>query len=221
MDAFYFIFSRFKKIKSKKGFLSFNFYLSIFLITFSLTAIILTDSFTQGYKNEIFSKFTSLNSDFKITSSDNSSIDFDGFISIVNDLSLIKEEIIYTPYIEKSAIIFSENQILSNPSQTYKQREGVYVFGVEESFLSDNFLINKYFKSKNFIFSDSSIIIGDYLSKKINKGVNDQIQLLFFDNSSNSFIAKKFIIHNIYKTQTQTDEHQWISVKLVLRCVSS
>ena len=206
MDAFYFIFSRFKKLKSKKGFLSFNFYLSIFLITFSLAAIILTDSFTQGYKNEIFSKFTSLNSDFKITNSDNSSIDFDGFMSISNDLSLIKEEIIYTPYIEKAAIIFSENQILSNPNQTYKQREGVYVFGVEKSFLSDNFLINKYFKSKNFIFSDSSIIIGDYLSKKINKRINDKIELLFFDNSSNNFIAKKLIIHNIYKTQTQTDE---------------
>ena len=56
MDAFYFIFSRFKKLKSKKGFLSFNFYLSISLISFSLIAIILTDSFTQGYKNEIFSK---------------------------------------------------------------------------------------------------------------------------------------------------------------------
>ena len=111
MDAFYFIFSRFKKLRSKKDFLSFNFYLSIFLITFSLIAIILTDSFTQGYKNEIFSKFSSLNSDFKITNSDNSSIDFDGFVSISNDLSLIKEEIIYTPYIEKAAIIFSENQI--------------------------------------------------------------------------------------------------------------
>ena len=206
MDAFYFIFSRFKKLRSKKDFLSFNFYLSIFLITFSLIAIILTDSFTQGYKNEIFSKFSSLNSDFKITNSDNSSIDFDGFVSISNDLSLIKEEIIYTPYIEKAAIIFSENQISSNPNQTYKQREGVYVFGIEESFLSDNFLINKYFKNKDFIFSDNSIIIGDYLSKKINKRINDEIELLFFDNSSNSFIARKLIIHNIYKTQTQTDE---------------
>ena len=112
MDAFYFIFSRFKKLKSKKGFLSFNFYLSIFLISFSLVAIILTDSFTQGNKNEIFSKFTSLNSDFKITSSDNSSIDFDGFISIVNDLSLIKEEIIYSPYIDNIWYINLLNNII-------------------------------------------------------------------------------------------------------------
>ena len=67
MNSFYFIFSRFKKLKSKKGFLSFNFYLSISLISFSLIAIILTDSFTQGYKTEIFSKLNSLNPDFKIT----------------------------------------------------------------------------------------------------------------------------------------------------------
>ena len=67
MNAFYFIFSRFKKLKSKKGFLSFNFYLSICLISFSLIAIILTDSLTQGYKNSIFSKLNSVNPDFKIT----------------------------------------------------------------------------------------------------------------------------------------------------------
>ena len=45
MNAFYFIFSRFKKLKSKKGFLSFNFYLSVCLITFSFIAIVLTDSY--------------------------------------------------------------------------------------------------------------------------------------------------------------------------------
>ena len=67
MSAFYFIFSRFKKLKSKKGFLSFNFYLSVSLITFSLISIILTDSFTKGYKNEIFSKLSALNPNFKIS----------------------------------------------------------------------------------------------------------------------------------------------------------
>ena len=42
--------------------------------------------------------------------------------------------------------------------------------------------------------------------KKINKTINDEIDLLFFDNSSKSFIAKRFIIQNIYNTQTQNDE---------------
>ena len=206
MNSFYFIFSRFKKLKSKKGFLSFNFYLSIFLISFSLIAIILTDSFTQGYKNEIFSKLSSLNSDFKIKNRYDLDIDFSGFKSLSKDLSSIKEKIIYTPYIEKPAIIFSENKFLSDTMQSYKQREGVYALGIEKYFLSNNFLINQYLNNKNFVFSDSSIIIGDYLSKKINKTINDEIILLFFENSSNNFIAKKFIIHNIYKTQTQSDE---------------
>ena len=206
MDSFYFIFSRFKKLKSKKGFLSFNFYLSISLITFSLISIILTDSFTQGYKNEIFAKLSSLNPDFKITNINREKLFFSDYASLKNDLSLIEEEIFYTPYTEKIAIIFSEKQISSNINKTYKQREGVYVFGVENSFLSDNFLINKYFKNEDFIFSDNSIIIGEYLSKKINQSINDEISLLFFDNSSKSFIAKSFTIKNIYKTQTQNDE---------------
>jgi len=213
MNAFYFIFSRFKKLKSKKGFLAFNFYLSIFLITFSLVAIILTDSFTQGYKNEIFSKLESLNPDFKIIKYKKNSLlnEYDFYIdsldlvSINNDLTLIKEKI-YTPYIEKMAIVFSERQISPSSKESYKQREGIYVLGIEKSFLFNNSLINKYFDNKNFNFSDNSIIIGNYLSKKINKTINDEIDLLFFDNSSKSFIAKRFIIQNIYNTQTQNDE---------------
>ena len=206
MDSFYFIFSKFKKLKSKKGFLSFNFYLSISLITFSLISIILTDSFTQGYKNEIFTKLSSLNPDFKITNISKEKLFFSDYGLLKNDLSLIQEEIFYTPYLEKIAIIFSEKQISSDSTQSYKQREGVYVFGIENSFLSDNFLINKYFKNQNFIFSNNSIIIGEYLSKKIDKSINDKIDLLFFDSSSKGFIAKRFTIENIYKTQTQNDE---------------
>ena len=66
MTAFFFIFSKFKKLKSKRGFLSFNFYLSILLIAFSLSAIIITDSLATGYKKEIYSKISSLNPDFTI-----------------------------------------------------------------------------------------------------------------------------------------------------------
>ena len=206
MSTFYFVFSRLKKLKSQKGFLSFNFYLSVFLITFSLIAIILTDSFSQGYKNSIFSKLNSINPDFKITHNYQSNIDSLSFVSINNNLSSIKENIIYSPYIEKTAILIAENKISSSSTETYKQREGIYVFGVQESFLLDNFLINKYFENEDFIFSDNSIIIGNYLSKKINKKINDEIDLLFIDDVSGNFIAKRFIIHNIYNTQTQNDE---------------
>ncbi len=206
MNAFYFIFSRFKKLKSKKGFLSFNFYLSICLISFSLIAIILTDSLTQGYKNSIFSKLNSVNPDFKITHKYSSNIDSLDFAHIYSKLSFIEEKIIFSPYIEKTAIVISENKISPSSKETYKQREGIYVFGIQESFLLDNFLINKYFVNKDFIFSDNSIIIGNYLSKKINKTINDEINLLFFDDISGNFFAKRFIIENIYNTQTQNDE---------------
>ena len=206
MSTFYFVFSRFKKLKSQKGFLSFNFYLSVFLITFSLIAMILTDSFSQGYKNSIFSKLSSINLDFKITHNYQSNIDSLDFISINNDLSSIKENIIYSPYIEKTAIVIAENKISSSSTEIYKQREGVYVFGVQEPFLLDNFLINKYFENEDFIFSDNSVIIGNYLSKKINKTINDEIDLLFIDDISGDFFFKRFIIQNIYNTQTQNDE---------------
>ena len=206
MGNFYFLFSRFRKLKTKKGFLSFNFYLSVFLITLSLIAIILTDSFTQGYKNSIFFKLNSVNSDFKIKHIKNPNIDLLSFVSIENELYSSKDNIIYSPYIEKMAIVIAENKISSSSIETYRQREGIYAFGVEESFLLDNFLINQYFKNKEFIFSDNSIIIGNYLSKKINKTINDEIDLLFFDDVSGDFFAKKFIIQNIYNTQTQNDE---------------
>ena len=206
MSAFYFIFSRFKKLKSKKGFLSFNFYLSVSLITFSLISIILTDSFTRGYKNEIFSKLSALNPNFKISKKSLTNFSFQDYSLIQDKLFNINDEIIYTPYIEKTGIIFSENKISSDSNETYNQREGVYIIGVEENFLSVNSLINKYFQDKNFIFKNNSIIIGHYLAQKINKSIKDEIDLLFFDEGSNSFIGKRFIIQNIYKTQTQNDE---------------
>ena len=206
MDAFYFIFSRFKKLKSKKGFLSFNFYLSICLISFSLVSIILTDSFTAGYKNSIFSKLSSINPDFKITNNYQSNISLLEFTYLDRNLSFTEKDIVYSPYIEKTAIVFSENNFLFNPKESYKQREGVYVLGIEESFLLNNVLINQYFKNQDLFFSDNSIIIGKYLSEKIKKTINDKIDLLFFDSTSKNFIAKRFIIRNIYNTQTQNDE---------------
>ena len=66
MQLFFFIFSKLRKLQSKEGFLHFNFYLYVFLISFSLIALILTDSFSQGYKNKIYSKIHSIDSDFLI-----------------------------------------------------------------------------------------------------------------------------------------------------------
>ena len=145
MNAFYFIFSRFKKLKSKKGFLVFNFYLSLSLITLSLVAIILTDSFTQGYKDEIFLKLSALNPDFKIKKKNQENFSFEDYNLIQQRLSNNDYEIIYTPYIEKKAIIFTNNAYSNDSYEQYKQREGVYVIGVKENFFLDKNLINKYF----------------------------------------------------------------------------
>ena len=203
MNAFYFIFSRFKKLKSKKGFLSFNFYLSVCLITFSFIAIVLTDSLTDGYKKEVFSKLSSLNPDFKILKK-NTNFSFKNYSSIKNKLS--SDSVIFSPYIEKAGILISNNKISSTSNESYKQREGVYIIGVESDFLYKNQIINKYFEYKKSSLDSNSVIIGSYLAKKINKSISDEIDLLFFDSHSNSFIAKKFNIQNIYNTQTQNDE---------------
>ncbi len=203
MNAFYFIFSRFKKLKSKKGFLSFNFYLSVCLITFSFIAIVLTDSLTDGYKKQVFSKLSSLNPNFKILKK-NTNFSFKDYSIIKNKLS--SDSVIFSPYIEKAGILISNNKISSISQESYKQREGVYIIGVESNFLYENQIISKYFEYKKSSLDNNSVIIGSYLAKKINKSISDEIDLLFFDSHSNSFIAKKFNIQNIYNTQTQNDE---------------
>ena len=203
MNAFYFIFSRFKKLKSKKGFLSFNFYLSVCLITFSFIAIVLTDSLTDGYKKEVFSKLSSLNPDVKILKK-NTNFSFKDYSIVKNKLS--SDSLIFSPYIEKAGILISNNKISSISNELYKQREGVYIIGVESDFLYNNKIISKYFEYKKSSLDENSVIIGSYLAKKINKSISDEIDLLFFDSYSNSFIAKKFNIQNIYNTQTQNDE---------------
>jgi len=203
MNAFYFIFSRFKKLKSKKGFLSFNFYLSVCLITFSFIAIVLTDSLTDGYKKEVFSKLSSLNPNFKILKK-NANFSLRDYSIVKNKLS--SDSVIFSPYIEKTGILVSNNKISSISQESYKQREGVYIIGVESDFLYENQIISKYFKYKKSSLDSNSVIIGSYLANKINKSISDEIDLLFFDSHSNSFIAKKFNIQNIYNTQTQNDE---------------
>ena len=106
------------------------------------------------------------------------------------------------PDITLKFIEASSEPALTSSEETYNQREGIYIYGVQESFLSDNFLINKYFENEDFIFSDNSIIIGNYLSKKINKKINDEVDLLFIDDVSGNFIAKRFIIQNIFYQPT-------------------
>ena len=126
---------------------------------------------------------------------------------IERDLSILNKEIIYTPYIEKTAIVFSENQLLSNYKQTYKQREGVYVFGVQESFLLNNSLINKYFNNKDFIFIDNEFycngIIGDFL----NQNRNNTIEL-----STQKFMIEEWDSQNVLKFLNSFD----IPVKLLM-----
>ena len=106
MKLHHFIFTGFKTFKSKSGFVSFNYYLSILLIAFSLTAIILTDSFTDGYKKELLSRVKSLNPDYKVTSNLYSYIsqaDFDVFKSNV-DTSYFY----FVPYMETAGVIVSK-----------------------------------------------------------------------------------------------------------------
>lgn len=205
MNAFYFIFSRFRKLKSKKGFLSFNFYLSICLITFSLAAIIITDSLTRGYKNEIFSKISSLNPEFKIEKKDKTSFSQKNYFKLTGELDKYSQ-IIYSPLIEMPAIISSQSKMFPESEEFYNQREGVYIFGVEENFLYNEKLISKYLLNEKSTIPNNGLIISAYLSKKINKSVSDEIVLLFYDYTLNTFIAKKFVINNIYNTQTQNDE---------------
>ena len=122
MKLHHFIFTGFKTFKSKSGFVSFNYYLSILLIAFSLTAIILTDSFTDGYKKELLSRVKSLNPDYKVTSNLYSYIsqaDFDVFKSNV-DTSYF-----YVPYMETAGVIVSKatkNGIAYSQRKRYSAR---------------------------------------------------------------------------------------------------
>ena len=203
MTSFFFIFSKFKKLKSKRGFLSFNFYLSVFLIAISLSAIIITDSLTDGYKKEIFSKLSSLNPDFTINKKYTQFFTKSDYLKLKNELRNFKN-IIYSPYLEKSGILLSESKISDDIK--YKQREGIYILGLNQELLYSNNLISHYLMHEKSNLSDSEIIIGNYLAKKINKSINDEVYILTYDIEIKEFEAKKYIINNIYETNTQNDE---------------
>tara|TARA_Y100001970_G_scaffold204995_1_gene249601 strand:- start:1914 stop:3113 length:1200 start_codon:yes stop_codon:yes gene_type:complete len=203
MNLFFFIFSKFKNIKINKGFLSFNFYLSIFLISISLTALILTESFTSGYKKSILSKIGAFSSDVRIVS--NQDIHFnDAQYQFYNNLSKTDNNIDWSFFKESIGIIFSKNKSSSFDSLKYSQREGVYVLGLNQYAFDHLIDIKKYFLKDDNQISNDNIIIGNFLAKKLNKTFGDSITLII-PNSQNDVKFHNFIISNIYHTGTKMD----------------
>ena len=203
MSAFLFIFSRFKKFQTKRGFLSFNYYLSIFLISFALFSTIISDSLTSGYKNEINKKISSLNFSFEITKHNDSNFSIDEYIAISHKLN--DSLLFFSPLIERTGIIFVKNILNGSSNENYNQREGFYLRGLDSTYLR-NSPIAEYFVNEKYTFKDSDIIISKHLSNKIKKEINDTINLLFLDEKSKNFQSKKYIIKNLFLTNTVFDD---------------
>ncbi len=203
MQSFFFIFSRFKRLDSRKGFLSFAYYLSICLISFSLFTTIISESLTDGYKKEIKSKISAFNFDFKIYKNNFKSFSLNDLNQFINLYEKQNSNSHVTPYKELNGIIFIENNI---DSINYYQREGFQAHGFKKEYIIENHKINNYLLNEMTSFGDSSIIIAESLSKKINKKINDSVKLLFYLKETNTFVGKEFTISNIFSTNTQYDE---------------
>ena len=205
MQSFFFIFSRFKKLDSRKGFLSFTYYLSICLISFSLFTSIISESLTDGYKKEIKSKISAFNFDFKIYKNNFQSFSFDNLNQFLyffeNENENFNSHL--TPYKEINGIIFIENNF---DSIKYHQREGFQAHAFKKDYIIKKHKINDYLEDRISSFNDSSIIIGEALSTKINKKINDKVKLLFYHEESNTFVGRNFTISNIFSTNTQYDD---------------
>ena len=202
MKSYHFIFNGFKKFKSKSGFLAFNFYLSVFLIAFSLMAIILTDSFTSGYKNEILTSVKSLNPDYKITPNISNYISQDDYTTIKESINNTKLYLV--PFIETAGVIINK---ITKDDITYSQREEVYINGLDFNIAPKNLPLRNFLKNNNSEILENEIIIGKYLSDRLGKYISDQITILFYNSSQMSFFAKNYIISNIYDTGTQADDY--------------
>ena len=202
MKSYHFIFNGFKKFKSKSGFLAFNFYLSVFLIAFSLMAIILTDSFTSGYKNEILTNVKSLNPDYKITPNMSNYISQGDYTTIKESINNTKLYLV--PFIETAGVIINK---ITKDDITYSQREEVYINGLDFNIAPKNLPLRNFLKYNNSEILENEIIIGKYLSDRLDKYINDQITILFYNSSQMSFFAKNYIISNIYDTGTQADDY--------------
>ena len=89
MSLTYFIFSRFREINSNSGFFSFNYFLSIFLISTSIIGLILTDSITSGYKTSLYNKARSFGSDYKVIDVNSKFISMSDYLGLSKNLDRI------------------------------------------------------------------------------------------------------------------------------------
>ena len=202
MYLLFFLFNNFRKFKSKQKIFTFNFYISFFLISFSIFSLILSESFTKAYKIEVINKYKAFNLDYKINDNYSSFISKSSMIKLDSIFNIYSEKKSYSPYIESNAILYI-NHITDN--KKYSQREGVYVRGLQNNLFLNNKFNQNYLIHNNFYLDENSIIIGEYLSNKINKSINDTISLLIKEQND-KIIFKNLIISNIYKTGIKSDE---------------
>ena len=202
MYLLFFLFNNFRKVKSKQKIFTFNFYTSFFLISFSIFSLILSESFTKAYKIEVINKYKAFNLDYRINDNYSSFISKNSMIKIDSILNSYSEKSIYSPYIESNAILYINHFI---DSKKYSQREGVYIRGLQNNLFLNKKFNQNYLIHSNYYLDEKSIIIGEYLSNKINKSINDTISLLVKDQNDR-ITFKKFIISNIYKTGIKSDE---------------
>ena len=176
------------------GIISFTSLLSVIGLSFGISSLIIISSFSDGFKNEIYRKLSSIDAHIRINSMiDNVSEEDMKFLT--KTISKVDSIRAYSPYIESYAMV-----------RNSKINEGVISYGLEQKSLTQIINLDTFIVEGVNDFADTnSIIIGVELAKKIGAKINDEIYLFDLRQLiiNNLVSARKMKITGIYKTDFQ------------------
>lgn len=182
---------RFLRSKHDSGFISFITFISVVGIAIGVAALIIAVAVLNGFEKEITDKAISLSSHIQLTSFSREGIKDYGRIELelkdpLNNFGVTKTQ----PYVQKEAVIKFRDMT-----------EGIIVKGVRNE---DNiFTERRKVLQGTYTLSDSSVIIGNKLARKLNITTGDKIFIIAtsgLPSSANIPEIKQFIVSGIYES---------------------
>ncbi len=190
---------------------------AIVSITISMLVMLISVSVVRGFQREIKSKVVNFSSHIQITSGGtNFSLETspirlsESYMNEVKNKKSIKH---IQTFATKAGILQSnaDTVIYEDETKVNRDIEGIIFKGVNTDF-DWKFIQTKLIEGKTFNvfsgFANDSILISNYLKKRLKLSVNDRIRGYFFNGKKP--VVRSFIISGVYETGLEEFDNQFV-----------
>ncbi len=194
---------------------------AIISITISMLVMLISISVVRGFQREIKNKVVNFSSHLQVTAGGtNFSLETSpirlskAYINEVEHINGVKH---IQTFATKAGILQSnaDTVVYDNETKVNRDIEGIIFKGINTDFdwkfIEAKLIDGKTFKA-NSDFANDSILISNYLKKRLKLSVNDRIRGYFFNGKKP--IIKSFVISGVYETGLEEFDNQFVFVDI-------